>query len=72
MKKPKIKKFRLAEGRLFSYWCPDCQEYNGGGVDGPEFRAWREHDKYSPLVRPCLWCGKGPMVMIYEEQGKAQ
>lgn len=68
MKRPRISKFKLHAGRLFSYWCPDCQQYNGGGVDSPMFRQWRETDAESPLVKPCVWCAHGPMVMIYHNQ----
>lgn len=58
-------KVRLAKGRLFSYVCPDCGQSNGGGVDGDAFNEWRKRDRYSPLNKPCIFCGKGPMVMKF-------
>lgn len=59
-----VRKFRLAAGRLYYYWCPDCQQSNGGGVEIEGYSA--ETDPYSPLNQPCLWCNKGPMVKIYD------
>jgi len=56
-------RFRFAEGRMFSYRCPDCKRYNGGGIDNEEFTKWRKMDKFSPLNVPCVWCGLGPVVM---------
>lgn len=59
--------FCFAEGRLYSNECPDCGELNGGGVETPTHKAGRPNDPYSPMNNPCIWCGKGPMQIVYVE-----
>lgn len=57
--------FRLAVGRMFENVCPDCGETNGGGIDSEQSREWRQHDKYHPCNTPCMYCGKGPMNVVF-------
>lgn len=62
--KPKVTTFRMAEGVLHGFVCPDCGEANGFTI----INEWNtvegiESDAYSPLNRPCIWCGKGPMKL---------
>jgi hypothetical protein len=56
-------KFTFAEGRWFANVCPDCKESNGMGVVNEQHLIEHyESDPYAPCNKPCLWCGKGPMV----------
>lgn len=59
--------FRFAKGRWYENVCPDCGEANGGGIETPEHPAGRPHDPHSPINAPCLWCGKGPMKIVYAD-----
>lgn len=60
--------FTFAEGRSFSWLCPDCGEYNGGGIVSEVFTLEsRMKDQHSPCNVPCVWCGKGPMKMVLDE-----
>lgn len=61
---PEDGRFRLAKGRLYYYWCPDCKQSNGGGVEIDEYA--KDTDPYSPANTPCIWCEKGPMVQIFD------
>lgn len=61
--------FEIAEGRSFSWRCPDCREYNGGGIVNEEFTEQsRMDDPSSPGNVPCVWCGKGPMKLVYDDE----
>lgn len=60
--------FRLAEGRWYANVCPDCGESNGGGIETEKHRASRSDDPFSPTNVPCMWCGKGPMVVKYYDE----
>ena len=60
--------FRFAEGRLYAHVCPDCGESNGGGIETEKHKAGCPDDPYSPTNTPCLWCGKGPMVVKYHDE----
>ncbi len=59
-------KFKFAEGRWYSYVCPDCGEFNGGGIENEQHKAVTT-DPYSPTNTPCIRCGKGPMMVEYNE-----
>ena len=64
--------FRFAKGRLYQNVCPDCGKANGGGIESKGIPAGRGDDPYSPTNAPCMWCGKGPMVIKFgnEEEGE--
>ena len=50
-------------GLLYSYVCRDCGEFIGGGIERGEQKA--------PLpTAPCVWCGKGPVVVEYCDDEK--
>ena len=57
-------KFRLASGKLYSYKCPDCGAYNGGGIETTDWPAGSVTG--NPTERPCIECNKGPMIIEYE------
>lgn len=59
---------RLAIGRLYRYECPDCGEVNGGGIENEKHEAGCPNDPWSPINQPCIWCGKGPMVVKYRDE----
>jgi len=62
--------FRFAEGRWYHNICPDCGKENGGGIEIEGHcgnHASRTDDPNSPTNDPCMWCGKGPMVVEYED-----
>ncbi len=57
--------FNLAKGSLFMYWCRDCQQSSGGGVINEQFTIeLHQSMPCCPTKKPCIWCGKGPMVMV--------
>jgi hypothetical protein len=60
--------FTFAIGRSFSWQCPDCEDYNGGGIINEEFTVEaRMKDPSSPGNVPCVWCGRGPMKMVWDD-----
>lgn len=60
--------FTFAEGRLYHNECPDCGETNGGGIVNEKHpEEWHRSDPYGPCKTPCIRCGKGPMVMVYDD-----
>lgn len=60
-------KFRLMPGELYSYKCLGCGDYNGGGIiSETHTREQAEEDPYCPVNRPCVWCGKGPVIVEME------
>ena len=65
------KKLKFAEGRWFVNVCPDCKESNGMGVVNEQHLIEHyESDPYDPCNKPCLWCGKGPMVRHFLDPRK--
>lgn len=64
---------RLAKGQHFMFWCPDCQQSNGGGVINERFTIELHLSLPGcPTMKPCLWCGKGPMVMVDADLNQLQ
>lgn len=57
-------KFRLMPGEFYSYKCLGCGEVNGGGIiSETHTKEQAESDLDCPVNRPCVWCGKGPVVV---------
>lgn len=58
--------FTMSDGDWFVNRCPDCNEFNGMGVINEQHTIESyKNDPYDPTNRPCIWCGKGPMVMEF-------
>jgi len=63
--------FLLPDGRWYAYICPDCNGINGGGIETAQYPAGFHDDEYSPTKTPCFHCGKGPMVIRYDDEATA-
>lgn len=56
---------RIAKGQLFEVFCPDCDSFLGGGIDGPDNPLGAELCSRYSTSNPCVFCGKGPGVLRY-------
>lgn len=57
---------KLAQGKLYSVVCPDCNLVLGGGVDvDSTFFQYLKESSCSSLKSPCIFCGKGPGILKY-------